>query len=241
MSLILHCGAERATREQVEAVPVPARTRSWRPVAYKDAIDLVEDRITSRLGMEISGWEFGLQKGGSQMFGVARVATGSDESELSIGFRQSYNKTLSLGVVAGASILVCDNLCFSGEHLKVVRKNTTNVWSDFRCLLDTQMANALHAYQATVDHGEHLKATPCNQRRGYALLGVALGEGILSSTQANIAFRDWDTPRHEEFADRNMWSLYNCFTEGLKKGQPGRLIERHTVAHDWFRALPTAA
>jgi len=49
-----------------------------------------------------------------------------------------------------------------------------------------------------------------------------------------VAFADWRTPRHEEFSDRNVWGLYNAVTEGLKKGAPGRTIERHGAAHDFF-------
>jgi hypothetical protein len=79
-----------------------------------------------------------------------------------------------------------------------------------------------------------MREIPCNVRRGYALLGVALGEGVLTPTQASVAYQDWREPRHEEFSDRNLWSLYNCATEGLKKGQPGRLMDRHAKNHDYF-------
>ena len=69
---------------------------------------------------------------------------------------------------------------------------------------------------------------------GYAALGTMFGHGILTPTQASVAFQDWREPRHEEFEDRNLWSLYNCVTEGLKKGPAGGIFSRHAKAHGFF-------
>ena len=79
-----------------------------------------------------------------------------------------------------------------------------------------------------------MRALPCHEQRGYAMLGVAMGRELLTPTQASVAFGDWKKPRYEEFADRNLWSLYNCVTEGLKKGAPGTVLDRHANAHDYF-------
>ena len=118
-----------------------------------------------------------------------------------------------------------------------MRKNTVNVWADFRTLLVQQLDNALGHYQAVNADNDRMRGIPCGLRRGYAMLGVAQGEGILTPTQATVAFGDWTQPRYDDFADRNMWSLYNCVTEGLKKGQPARLLDRHAKAHGFFNEM----
>jgi hypothetical protein len=212
-------------------------TRSWKPVSYGAAIDLMHHQARRQLGLEVINEQYGLNKKGDQMFGLLTLDTGNTESGLSIGIRQSYNKSLALGVAIGANVFVCDNLCFSGSAFKVVRKNTTNVWRDFRDLLTAQISGALDHYQNVQVDLDKLKAIPCNLRRGYSFLGVALGEGLLTPTQATIAFTDWKTPRHPEFEPRNLWSLYNCVTEGLKKGSPGRLLDRHSSMHDYFTEI----
>jgi hypothetical protein len=115
-----------------------------------------------------------------------------------------------------------------------VRKNTTNVWRDFQALIRAQIADALSHYTDVTVACDAMKETPCETERGYAALGVMQGRGLLSAQQATVAFGDWRTPRHEAFANRDVWGLYNAVTEGLKKGPPAKLLDRHATAHDFF-------
>ena len=41
-------------------------------------------------------------------------------------------------------------------------------------------------------------------------------------------------PTHEEFQDRNAWSLYNAFTESLKRGCGGNRMEKQAKAHQFL-------
>ena len=46
-----------------------------------------------------------------------------------LGLRNSHDKTFPAGIVAGASVFVCDNLSFSGE-IKFARKHTRFIVRD---------------------------------------------------------------------------------------------------------------
>lgn len=242
MSLILHCGGVRVTREMVEAVVPPEATDTYRPVHYADAIDLLHAEARS-LGMQVRREEYGLNEKGDQLFALLTLDTGNAEHGLSIGLRQSYNKSLALGVAIGAQVFVCDNLAFSGSAFKVVRKNTVNVWPDFRNLLAAQIANALPQYRSLEGDFSRMKEIPCSIERGYSVLGVMVGRELLTAQQATVAFGDWREPRHDEFGERNVWGLYNAVTEGLKKGAAGSVLTRHAAAHDWIltEAVPKLA
>lgn len=230
---MMHCGGEVVTRKDVENIPVPEHTDTWKPVPYADAVGYLHEQAEKRLGLPVLKEHYGLNKDGAQMFALLVLESGSKDGGLAIGIRGSYNKSLANACAVGKDVFVCDNLCFSGSAFVIVRKNTVNVWVDYTTLIARQMDTALAHYKQIEEQEVMLKAKPCNARRGYAMLGVALGEGILSSTQANVAYADWRKPRHDVFAGRNLWSLYNCMTEGLKKGSPGRLLDRHTRAHDF--------
>jgi len=230
------CGA-RATREQVFALNPPEHTQSWKPVAYRDAIGRLGDSIRMRMGREVIEEQFSLNKAGTQLFYVARVDVRDDEQGLSIALRQSYDKSLALGVAAGSHVFVCDNLMFNGDAFTIMRKNTTNVWEDFTNLINGQVELSRGAFEEMQRYTAQLKQISCNKRKGYATLGVMRGEGILTPTQASVAYSDWDEPRHEEFGDRNLWGLYNATTEALKSGNAGGTIDRHVKAHGWFENL----
>ena len=50
-----------------------------------------------------------------------------------LGLRNSHDKTFPTGIVAGASVFVCDNLSFSGE-VKFARKHTRFIMRDLPML-----------------------------------------------------------------------------------------------------------
>ena len=235
--MLLHCGSKQSTLEEVRAVAVPTLTDSWKPVAYGDAIDFMRDTAVGTLGLEVESEQYGLNKNGDQLFALLTLDTGDSEQGLSIGLRQSYNKSLALGVAIGSQVFVCDNLMFQGSAFKVVRKNTTNVWGDFRDLMGVQMGDAMGHYKALQADTQAMKDEPCSERGGHAILGIAQGQKILTPTQASVAHADWTTPRHEAFSERNTWSLYNAVTEGLKKGAPAQTMDRHSKAHGFFANL----
>lgn len=239
MSIILHCGSKKVTRAEVEAVPVPEHTDSWKPVSYKAAIDFLFEQV-KEMGLDVRAEMYGLNKNGDQLFAMLSLDTGDKGHALSWGLRQSLNKSLALGSVAGEHTLVCDNLSFSGSAFKVVRKNTTNVWEDFKRLLSEQAKAALGHYRAIRAENDALKEIGCELTRGYEILGVALGEEVLTPHQATVAYADWQTPRYEDFSERTLYSLYNCMTEGLKKGAPGTLIDRHVKAHAYIQRVAQA-
>jgi hypothetical protein len=235
------CTNNRASLAQVEAVPVPQHTRSWKPVPYADALGFLKTTINRQLPYELESEEYGLSKDGNQMFGVLTLDTGDNAQGMAIGIRQSYNRSLALGIVVGAQVFVCDNLMFNGDAFKVVRKNTTNVWSDFRNLVHGQVG-ASQAHYETMQWETHgMKRIPVSESRGHELLGRALGERVLTPTQATVAFGDWRNARHEEFAPRNLWSFYNCMTEGLKKGRPATIMDRYAGAHDFINSVRAIA
>ena len=232
--MLLHCGAQEATLEQVKAIPVPQHTETWYPMAYGEVVEYLRDQVQKVLGLEVLSERYGLTTNGARMFACLTMKTDSEESALALGARGSYDKSLKWITGGGGSLFVCDNLMFDADAFMILRKNTKNVWADFRRMVAEHLHNLLPTYEKMERTTKLLKATPCHEQRGYAILGVALGQGLLTPTQATVAYGDWRTPRHEEFSERNMWSLYNAVTEGLKKGSPAHLMERHAKAHSFF-------
>jgi hypothetical protein len=111
------------TINDLKAVPVPKDTDSYKALPHDLLIEKLSDLCANR-GADI---KFGLSKRGNQMFGTVSL-DGSSNGNYSyhIGFRNSYDKTLALGLVAGVRVFVCSNLCFSGD-VKYVKKHTHNL------------------------------------------------------------------------------------------------------------------
>lgn len=61
--------------------------------------------------------DFGLANKGQRMFGASPITNKDhvdDEVRLMIGFRNSYDRTMSVGICFGSKVFVCDNMAFSG-------------------------------------------------------------------------------------------------------------------------------
>jgi len=220
--------------EEAYAVAIPEATRSYQPVSNQQLIEHVKDQVKGLLGLPILREEYGLACKDQQMFGVITVDTGNEENGLAIGLRNSYNKSLSLGITSGASVFVCSNLCFSGDATRVIRKHTRYVWRDAVELIHESIEWSQHYYDRINYDFDIMKGQPMSTDKGYDLIGRAMGHEVLKPQQATVAMREWDNPTHEEFQDRNAWSLYNAFTESLKRGCGGNRMEKQAKAHQFL-------
>jgi hypothetical protein len=72
---------------------------------------------------------YAISSKGNKMFGVLSYASKStsddDPLHLSIGIRNSLDKSLAAGVAVGTSVIVCDKIMFKGD-LTVLRKHMGN-------------------------------------------------------------------------------------------------------------------
>lgn len=216
------------------AVPTPQATRSWCPAPNKFVIDTVRRGIQREINLPILKEEYGLSRKDQQLFGVLTLDSGDAERNPVIGLRSSLDKSLAGAIAAGARMCVCDNLDFGGDGVTHFRKHTTNFMEDFERLVGRALRDALGHYARQCRTLDAMKTVPMRLDAGYEFIGRALGHDIIKPQQATIVFKDWREPRHEEFSDRNLHSLYQCFTEGLKKGPAGGTLDRYAKAREFF-------
>ena len=66
--------------------------------------------------------------------------------------------------------------------------------------------------------------------RAHDLIIRACDVGVCSNRLIPAILHEWREPRHREFGDRNVWSLFNAFTESLKGNLP-ELPKRTEALH----------
>jgi hypothetical protein len=235
MSLILHCGAKEVTYQELEAIPVPEATRSYAPMAHHHFIDMIQDSVSGIFGADaVTENAMGVTEDGARLFGVMTIALDSPEHTVALGYRGDHGKDLSRGVCTGARMLVCDNLCFSGSGVNLFRKHTTNIYRDMPFLIHQAVAEARSQYALITGAWDGMKAQPLALDAGYERIGLAQGQGVLTSRQAGVAFSEWDTPSHAEFEERNVFALHQAFTEAAKKGDPALMMKRYPAINHFF-------
>jgi hypothetical protein len=226
--MMIHCGGEMVSYDALDEIEVPEQTETYIPVPYQAFVDLVKDCLEAeRLRVVDEG--FAINKEGKQMFGLLKIDTAEDQDiGLCVALRSSYDKSLSNGVAIGTQVFVCDNLCFSGDLITLMRKHTKNVWEDLEALLAGAFGSVTSDYLDFTEGLLALKGDLIGMETGYRVLGLAYGHKLLTSRQASVAFEEWRSPSHH-FGDRSLWSLYNAGTEALKKGDVGGILARHAA------------
>ena len=121
--LVLHCGARQVSRADLEAIEAPSATSTWFPIAHRTVIDAVTGTLTSS-GFVVKREQFGLARNDARMFATLDLASElAPGVTLSVGVRNSTDKSFPLGFTAGSRVFVCDNLAFRSDIL-VTRKHT---------------------------------------------------------------------------------------------------------------------
>lgn len=239
--LMMHtkgCVAD-VTMEQLREVVVPDRTRSYMPVEHHDLVSVIRDKaaeLFNPMGFEEKSLQLGLARGGMQLFGHLAFLNGrSDSMGMAIGFRNSYDKTLPVGIGVGSHVFVCDNLALGGD-IKIFRKHTYRVWDDLRTFISNSLGNAPDQYDTMIEDAKMMGQDELTNDGAFEILGKLYGHDILTVTQLTVAKKEWLVPSHPEFEPRTKWSLFNAVTESLKGAHPRIVMQQHTQAYKMLTA-----
>lgn len=233
--LLLHAGGWEATKADLASVAVPDETDSYVPVPYGRFVEEVELHVP-RFGLTITDARYALARDGMQMFGVLTCTSDGARSDyaLAIGLRNSYDRSLSVGLVAGSRVFCCDNLAFSGEA-STARKHTSNVFRDLPDLI-YRMLSQVSSMQSRI-HAEvaAMRSWKLTTEAADHLMVESLRRSVLPASNLPKVIDAWERPAHEEFAPRTAWSLYNAFTETQKSRSPRVQVENGLRLSALFR------
>jgi hypothetical protein len=211
--------SNRVHRSELANIATPEATDTWRPVPHITIAELISREAQYR-GYAITSEEYGLNPAGSKMFGVLRFhPEGNPEYSRALGFRNSHDKSMAVGLTVGLSVLVCDNMCFGGETT-IQRKHTSGI--DITDLIPQAFNNLEHQFIQLERDVEGLKMHSITVSSAKLLTVKAAERGVINSSDIIPVLNEYRTPQQEEFSERNRWSLYNSFTEIAKKYTPAR-------------------
>jgi hypothetical protein len=215
-NLMLHCGASRVEREHVFSVPTPEPTETWHPLPHITLLNTVETALLDA-GHRIVQTENALTRDGRRYFGVIQVARVNATADVTfvVGIRNSHDKSLPAGLVAGSQVFVCDNLAFCGE-VSLSRKHTKFIRSE----LNDLVAGAVRGVEALWSKEDAriaaYKSTVIKSPKAHDIIIRAMESGVCAGAHIPQVVKEWHRPSHEAFRERTVWSLHNAFTEALK-------------------------
>lgn len=214
--LLLHCGAHAATLDEVARTPTPARTRTWQPIDHLRLIQVVQ-RALHEQGLVVAEQAHALTHDGQRYFGLVEIQANNGYSDYRwiLGIRNSHDKRLPAGLVAGTQVIVCDNLAFHGS-IKLSRKHTRFIIRDLPDLAREAVAGVQSAWNAQDHRIEAYKRSRLRDRSAHDLIIRAVDHGVIANRLVPGVLQEWREPSHDAFTPRTVWSLHNAFTEAMK-------------------------
>lgn len=220
-TLCLHAGAKAADFGQLFSVPTPEATATWTPIPHAEFVSGIRETMT-RAGLVIKSEEHALAKGGARYFGLLHLQNRADYN-LTVGLRNSHDKSFPAGLAVGSRVFVCDNLAFSGE-VKIGRKHTTFIRRDLPGLIGRAIGRVNSLILRQDLRIDSYKRFEVSDASAHDVVVQALDARVVPVTRIPEVLKEWRTPRHPEFAQaKNGWRLFNAFTEALKGGNVFRL------------------
>jgi hypothetical protein len=215
-ALVLHKGGQVASLDEVESIVAPQPLGRWFPLDHGFVLRKVKD-VLGEAGFEIQKERYGLSHENARFFGVLDlVAKLVDGVSLSVGIRNSFDKTFPIGFCAGSRVFVCDNLSFSSELL-VRKKHTRNGAARFVDAIGQAMMSLKHFQEEEAYRIRFMRNTSVDENQADSLILRAYEKGIVSSLALPSIIKEWRAPSFPEFEPRTRWSLLNAFTSALGK------------------------
>ncbi len=245
--MLMLSNAKPVTRNQLHDIPTPAATRTWKPVPHSAVVEQIlgaADKLGFRLASESYAVLNGTLWDGEEKIPVPNARLfGSLDFEAhpdlpagmrpSIGLRNAHDKSYNLSVLSGARVMVCANGMLCAEYV-VGHKHTAGL--NLTRQVELAMSSFQRSIEATTSLQRSLTEKPLELSEARSWVVTLAQHGAFSSSQILDVVKEYEEPRHEEFSDRNAWSLYNAATQVMKKQSPPRQTAGFRALNDVMRA-----
>lgn len=225
-------GGRYVERAELDLIPMPEETRTFTPISHLYLVNTFEkigrDLLT---GYEFAGDRLAIARDGRQLWGMLTFKKDRDDILLTVGFTNSYDKSLAIKLAIGGCVVICQNGLFTGDIATFSKKHSANVRGVIEDLAITTIYRHLHTFDRIIEDARRLNARIIGDRTAFEAIGVMFGNEILSPRQATKAIAEWKNPSYPEFEPRTAYSLLNACTEALKTSPPLVAMEKHSEAY----------
>jgi hypothetical protein len=183
-------------REIALRAPLPIRTDTYSPVGHRDFIDLLKEKI-ERSDMDVTGSKYYVNMHGTKLVGYYHIRDaimdiGRDLGiEMMIGFKNSYDKSMSAALAVGANVMVCGNGMIFGDLMTFRRRHTGTIREE----LIEKMQGAINSLRDSfgrlaldVDIMKEYELTP--QQRAEVLGVMYFENDIVTPNQLSVVKND---------------------------------------------------
>jgi len=223
------------TKEMLLRTEIPLESRTYKPVIYRELIDLTLNGI-EKAGFQLESESYTAASKGLIATGKYTISNVADsEMKLQLGWLNSYNKVRSVGFAIGAKVIVCTNNMVSGNFGSFRKKHTGSIQEFTPKTIEEYIKRSADAFEKIQYERDVMKEIEVSKRTSAELIGrMFIEEEIITSTQLNIINREIQLPSFDYKCDGSLYQLYQHVTHSLKETHPTNWMSSHINAHKFF-------
>ena len=217
-TLIAHSGANRMNRGDLLGLPLPEETDTFKPISHYFLVQAIEEALAFR-HINITREEFAVTPDGMKFFAVLQVNAQYEGVNFAIGLRNSNDKSMRLGIVAGYKVTVCDNLSFAGEYKPMLAKHSKNL--DLIESVSTAVDRLQRGWKPIREMIDFKRNHQLTDSKARDMLYQLFTTGKLPISLFRTTHKEFFiAPSYDEFRPKTLWSLENAVTTSIKKLNP---------------------
>lgn len=210
---------------------VPIETPTYKPIAHRIIIDSVKEYCYKN-NVIIHKENYLSNQKATQVVGTYTLGAEIGGLQMQIAFKNSYDKTMSLGFAAGATVFICQNGVVRGE-IAYKRKHQGNIQLELNENLNNTYEKLDHELEQIVKDFAVFRSREVVAAKLHELIGrMYMEDDILNTEQLQIVKRESEHSEH--FSGSSAYDLYNWVTESLKSSHPTNYLEKHSKLHTLF-------
>jgi hypothetical protein len=217
---------------------IPARTDTYSPIAHSDFLEGLARKIRENR-MRIMEKRFYVNMNGNKLVGYYTIEDENMETDpdfgiqMMMGFKNSYDKSMTAALAAGANVMICSNGMISGSMVRFTRKHTGTIFQELQEKFNEAVQTMRTGFARMILEVDLMKEFELTPKQKAEILGVMYFEkSIVTPNQLSVVKRELSHSEH--FKGNSVWDLYNNVTEALKDSHPIRHIEDHIKVHDFM-------
>ena len=236
--IMLTGGSRRVAFMDLDSVPLPETTYrestgnvSYQPLRYTEFFGGAIDITSAVVGAAPTSADFVLATSrgveGNQAYGSA-VWPGGE----AVIMRSSYDGSISNQLGTGRGEDCCANGQFIGTNM-VKAKHTLNVGETVYAMIIAQAEQATRVAREMAERLARWSNTPVTDDLMFAMVGVLVGRGLITSTMGNVAIRYWKACHsgqlHDSHGKSDLSSAYQALTGGLHRASPRNVLHGYNA------------
>ena len=228
--------------EVIESIPrllveteVPIATATYTPVKNVNLVKFLTEKVINA-GFDVVGTSFSSDREGNKMVGTLKLGGGNEDFGMTLGFRNSYDKSMSIGVGVGAEVFVCSNGMFIADVTQL-RKHTSKVAGDLNIIVDRQINYVDKLFTEYAEDVEVMRSKEITTNTMNEIVGgLFMEQKLITGAQLSIIRKEVSVSDNFKMlgTDGNMslWNLYQNTTEALKKSHVTRYFSDHAKVRE---------